>query len=97
MTDYLVQCVDRVSSDDRNHGHIYQAFVRPVGGGMGRLLPVKDIRREIKLGYHHFWSEDTQGKRALVKRFKCDCGFKTIRTKPDDTQDNNLSLKGPCT
>ena len=97
MTDYLVQCVDRVSADDPGHSHVYQAFVRPLEGGMGRLLPVKDIRREIKLGYHHFWSEDERSKRVAVKRFKCACGFKTIRTKPDDIHDDNLSLKGPCT
>lgn len=97
MTDYLVKCVDRASGGDPRHSHIYQAFVRPVTGGMGRLLPVKDIRREIKLGYHHFFSEDDQGRRAPVKRYKCKCGFKTIRTKPDDIKDSNLSSKGPCT
>ena len=41
MTDYLVKCVDRASGGDPQHCHIYQAFVRPVTGGMGRLLPVK--------------------------------------------------------
>ena len=97
MTDYLVTCVDRASGGDTEHNHIYQAFVRPVSGGMGRLLPVKGIRREIKLGYHHFLSEDERGQRIPVKRYKCQCGFKTIRTKPDDIQDGNLSLKGPCT
>jgi|ERR1700722_20626461 hypothetical protein len=97
MTDYLVRCVDRSESGDPRHRHVYQAFVRPVTGGMGRLLPVKDIRREIRLGVHHFFSEDPKGRRALVKRYKCACGFKTIRTKPDDIRDGNLSAKGPCT
>src|SRR5580704_6098403 len=75
MTDYVVTCVDRSSGGDAEHNHIYQAFVRPVSGGMGRLLPVKDIRREIKLGYHHFLSEDERGQRVPVKRYKCKCGF----------------------
>jgi hypothetical protein len=97
MTDYVVTCVDRASGGDPEHSHVYQAFVRPVQGGMGRLLPVKDIRREIKLGYHHFLSEDEHGQRVPVKRYKCICGIKTIRTKPDDLHDSNLSLKGPCT
>lgn len=96
MTDYIVICVDRSGEND-GHNHIYQALVRPVTGGTGRLLPVKDIRREIKLGVHHFYSADPRGNRMPVKRFKCECGRKTIRTKPDDINDDNLSRKGPCT
>jgi len=96
LTDYIVICVDR-SGDDSEHSHIYQAFVRPVTGGMGRLLPVKDIRREIKLGVHRYFSTDRDAKRVQVRRYKCACGRKTIRTEPDDLHDNNLSEKGPCT
>jgi hypothetical protein len=96
MTEYIVICVDRSAGDD-GHNHIYQALVRPATGGVGRLLPVKDIRREIKLGVHRYFSTDPSENRIPVKRYKCQCGYKTIRTKPDDIHDNNLSRKGPCT
>jgi len=96
LTDYTVICVDR-SGEDTENSHIYQAFVRPTTGGMGRLLPVKDIRREIKLGVHRYFSTDPDGNEVQVKRFKCSCGRKTLRTKPDDIHDSNLSAKGPCT
>jgi hypothetical protein len=96
LTDFVVVCVDR-PGDDPEHDHVYQALVRPVGGGDGKLLPVKDIRRQIKLGANRFFSLNGEGERVRVKRYKCGCGCKTIRTGPDDIRDGNLSIKGPCT
>ena len=97
MVDYVVVCVDRFGDAEPMHNHIYQALVRPVTGGAGRLLSVKDIRRSITFGIHRFFSVDIDGNRVQVRRYRCGCGYRTIRTNPDDIRDSNLALKGPCT
>ena len=96
MTDYLVTCVNR-SGSDPEHCHIAEVGIRPRAGGSGMVVPVKLIRQQIKMGVHHYFSVDAAGHRVRVKRFKCACGRKTIRTLEDDVRDDNLSLKRPCT
>ena len=95
MTDYLITCVNR-SGSDPEHSHIIEVGIRPRTGGSGRVVPVKQIRQQLKLGVHRYFSVDTLGNRVPVKRYKCVCGRKTIRTLSDDLADNNLSRKKPC-
>ena len=97
MVEYVVVCVDRAGDGEPRHDHIYQALVRPITGGAGKLLSVKDIRRGITFGIHRFFSFDADGNREQVMRYRCGCGYRTIRTGRDDTRDNNLTLKVPCT
>jgi len=96
MTDYLVTCVNR-SGNDPKHSHIAEVGIRPRTGGSGRVVPVKLVRQQIKLGVYRYFSTDATGHLVPVKRYKCACGRKTIRTHPDDLADNNLSVKRPCT
>ncbi len=95
MTDYLITCVNR-SGTDPEHRHITEVGIRPRTGGSGRVVPVKLVRQQIKLGVHNYFSVDASGHRVPVRRYKCVCGRKTIRTFPDDLADNNLSVKNPC-
>ena len=95
MTDYLITCVTR-SGSDPEHCHITEVGIRPRTGGSGRVVPVKLIRQQIKLGVHRYFSVDAAGHRVRVKRYKCVCGRKTIRTFDDDLADDNLSSKRPC-
>jgi hypothetical protein len=95
MTDYLVTCVNRAGSDPE-HCHIIEVGIRPRTGGSGRIVPVKLVRQQIKRGVHRFFSVDGSGHRVRVRRFKCTCGRKTIRTLQSDLTDGNLSLKHPC-
>lgn len=95
MAEYLIVCVNRSGSDPK-HSHITEVGIQPLAGGPTQVKPVKSIRRDIKLGVNRYFSTDPSGRRVRVRRYKCDCGTKTIRTKRDDIGDNNLSVKAPC-
>lgn len=95
MTDYLITCVNR-SGTDPDHAHVTEVGIRPRTGGSGKIVPVKQIRQQVKLGLHRYFAVDLAGHRVRVRRYKCICGRKTIRTTSDDIADNNLSIKKPC-
>jgi hypothetical protein len=58
---------------------------------------VKTVRRIIKEGTVDFYCVGPDGEQVAVRRFKCGCGVKTIRTDTDDVADGYLSALPICT
>ena len=61
-----------------------------------RRLEVDEVRSAIDCGETFYTKSETTGKTANVEKFDCNCGYETIRTKPDDRIDNNLDDLRKC-
>ncbi len=88
-----IVCVDRSGRDPRHH------HVSAVGISTGNTVlrfSVKTVRQLIKKGTVHFYCVDANGDEARVRRYRCSCGRKTIRTDPDDIADGALSTLLTC-
>jgi hypothetical protein len=91
MADYQILCVTTKYQDPREH-------IVSVGTGtvtVDRTWTVKQVRKAIKRGDDHFYTVGpTSGEQAAVRRYKCACGVKTIRSDDDAVEDNNLDNLG---
>jgi hypothetical protein len=96
MADYQILCVTTERQDP--HEHIVNVGTGPAAGGAAdRMWTVKVVRKAIKAGTDSFYTVGPEsGERADVRRYKCGCGVKTIRSADDAVEDNNLDSLASC-
>lgn len=88
-----IVCVQRAGKDPR-HRH-----VRAVGVSTSQVVirfSVKTVRKTIKRGTVDFCVVGPDGTVVSVRRYRCACGAKTIRTTDDDLNDGLLSVLPSC-
>ncbi len=88
-----IVCAER-SGKDARHRHI-----DAVGIATGNTIirfHVKTVRQLIKKGTVSFFCLGPNAENVKVRRYKCACGRKTIRTIPDDITDQVLSALPTC-
>jgi hypothetical protein len=57
---------------------------------------VKTVRKILKRRTMEFYCLGPGGQQVTVRRYRCSCGVKTIRTQPDDIADGVLSALPTC-
>lgn len=88
-----IVCVERKGKKP-NHRH-----VSAIGVNTSQVVirfSVKAVRRIIKKGTVDFYCVGPDGTEMRVRRYKCRCGAKTIRTLADDVNDGYLSWLPSC-
>jgi len=88
-----IVCVERKGKKPK-HRHI-----TVVGVAVNKTVirfSVKTIRRIVKEGTVEFYCLDPNGEKIRVRRYKCHCGVKTIRTGSDGVTDGYLSRLPTC-
>jgi hypothetical protein len=88
-----IVCVER-KGQKAQHRHVRVVGIE-VNGTVIRFS-VKTVRKIIKQGSVEFFCADPSGERRRVRRYKCRCGVKTIRTGDDDVADGALSSLSHC-
>ena len=88
-----IVCVER-SGKKADHRHI-----TAVGVDTPQVIirfSVKTVRKILKRRTMEFTCLDPDGNQVTVRRFRCTCGAKTLRTQPDDITDGVLSALPTC-
>jgi hypothetical protein len=88
-----VVCVERKGKKSK-HRHVSAVGVDTTGAVI--RFSVQTVRKIIKEGSVDFYVVGPSGERASVRRYKCRCGVKTIRTGADDVTDGYLSALPTC-
>jgi len=88
-----IVCVERKGKDPA-HRH-----VSAVGVDTSQVIirfSVKTVRKILKRATVDFYCRGPDGEPVRIRRYRCTCGIKTIRTKPDDVTDGCLSALPTC-
>jgi hypothetical protein len=88
-----IVCVER-SGRSQRHRHV--TIVGVATGNTFLRFSVKTVRQLIKKGTVDFYCVNVVGDPVQVRRFRCSCGRKTIRTRRDDVADGALSVLSIC-
>jgi hypothetical protein len=88
-----IVCVER-EGKDRRHRHV--SMVGVVAGNTIIRFSVTTVRKLIKKGTVSFICLDANGRKVPVRRYRCDCGTKSIRTASNDQDDTTLSRLPTC-
>jgi hypothetical protein len=88
-----IVCVERSGRSPR-HRHV--TVVGVATGNTFLRFSVKTVRQLIKKGTVDFYCVNEAGDPVRVRRFRCSCGRKTIRTRRDDMTDGALSELSMC-
>ena len=91
MTQKRIVCTEKSSG---GHGHILKVGIGTDPGKATDSETVSVVRSNIAAGdiYYTYGG----GKTALVRRYDCSCGVKTIRSDSDATTANNLDNLRAC-
>lgn len=87
-----IVCVQRKGKGDHRH-------VTTVGVSTPEVVirfSVKTVRKVLKRRAVEFYCIGSDGESVPVRRFRCDCGAKTIRTVGNDIDDGYLSALPTC-
>jgi trans-aconitate methyltransferase len=88
-----VVCVDRKG---KQAGHRHVSAVGVSTSEVVIRFSVKTVRRILKRGTVDFYCIGPDGSRVSLRRYKCRCGAKTVRTGDDDLADGVLSELPTC-
>jgi hypothetical protein len=87
-----IVCVQRKGKGD--HRHVTTVGVRTPEVVI--RFSVKTVRKIIKRSALDFYCIGHDGEPVPVRRFRCTCGAKTIKTVRDDVHDGYLSALPTC-
>jgi hypothetical protein len=87
-----IVCVQRKGKGD--HRHVTTVGVRT--NEVVIRFSVKTVRKTLKRRTVEFHCVGPDGDSVPVRRFRCECGAKTIRTTRDDVRDGYLSNLPTC-
>jgi hypothetical protein len=87
-----IVCVQRKGKGD--HRHVATVGVRT--SEVVIRFSVKTVRKVLKRRTAEFYCVGPDGASVPVRRFRCSCGAKTIRTTTDDMHDGHLSALPTC-
>jgi|SRR4051812_5334931 len=96
MTAKRIVCTDQSNPPAPGHGHIVSVGIGTDPGKATEREDVTTVRANILRGDTYFTKGTSSGKIALVERYDCSCGVKTIRSAPDKVTDNNLDNLRLC-
>lgn len=97
MASYRIVCTNQEPPDEPHD----EAHIAVVGTGddpdsADKKWQVGDVRDALDDGTTFYTKSETTGETAEVEKYDCSCGYKTIRTKPDERIDNNLDDLRKC-
>jgi hypothetical protein len=87
-----IVCVQRKGKGE--HRHVITVGVRTPEVVI--RFSVKTVRKIIKRRALEFYCVGGDGEKVPVRRFRCICGVKTVRTVGDDIHDGYLSALPTC-
>ena len=87
MSTYKITCATK--SGDAPHDHVVS-----IGIGPNANLSVAEVRENLDNSKTYYVYGG--GVSAVVEKFDCDCGAKTIRSIAEATEKNNLDALPSC-
>ena len=95
MAEHRIVCANKTGTTPRHH-HIIQVGTGASEAHTDRQWTVDVVRAEISQGTRFYTVSESTWNVAEVELYDCSCGFKTIKTKCDSVEDNNLGNLRRC-
>ncbi len=98
MARYRIVCTNQEpASEPHDVAHITYVGTGNNPSGADKRWSVGQVRSAIDNGDTFYTKSTSTGKTAEVEKYECGhCGYKTLRTNPDDQTDNNLDDLREC-
>lgn len=87
MSTYKITCATK--SGDAPHDHVVS-----IGIGPNTTLSVDEVRENIDNAKVYYVYAD--GQSAVIEKFDCECGAKTVVSESDANEKNNLDALPSC-
>lgn len=94
MANYRIVCVEL--KYPTQHRHITGVGTGANPNAADNQWTVQQVRSAIDRGDTFYTQSPTTAKVAYVDKFDCSCGYKTIKSRADAVQDNNLDYMRAC-
>lgn len=89
MSRYQIVCTDQPNC------HIVSVGVGTDPDAANEKMTVQEVWRKLDAG-HFFYTSDSYGNVAAVRKYDCPCGRGSLRSAPDATKANNLDNLRLC-
>lgn len=96
MSTKRIVCTEQSNPSAVGHGHIIAVGVGTDPSKADSRETVEAVRGNLGAGDIYYTFSESTSKVALVHRYDCSCGVKTIRSAPDAVYDNNLDNLRLC-
>lgn len=93
MSYYRIVCTEQTTCSAA--GHITAVGIGSDAGSATERLTVQEVWGLLDRG-HVFYTQDAQGRVALVEKFRCRCLGGSLRSKADASTGNNLDSLRLC-
>jgi len=93
MAKYVIRCTDQTPI---GVGHDAAHIVSVALEGSSQCYSVSQVSQWMDEGHTFVTRSPSTGREADVRKYRCRCGYQTLRSAPDAVRDNNLDNLPKC-